>query len=156
MSNVHVHVYVHENIREPQLPRLRTALKPTCTCRCQPVTQCTGHVSANTRPHQLHCGDWEYAWVLHVMHMQHRWHVNVLVPVYSFSNSGNALNISIHRHPPNIDVRKLTHVQCIIHNVYTLLGWITAAGVSAGRSSSESLHGVMIKTDVIHTAHQHK
>ena len=45
---------IHETISEQQLPRLRTAHRPTC----QPVTdQCTGCVSANTRPHQLRWSD---------------------------------------------------------------------------------------------------
>ena len=41
--------HIHENISEPQLPRLQTAPRP----RCQPVTHCAGRVAANTRPHQL-------------------------------------------------------------------------------------------------------
>ena len=36
------------------------------------VTQCTGCVSANTRPHQLRWGD-RGVWASHTMHVQHRW-----------------------------------------------------------------------------------
>ena len=44
MLNLHVPSFgkTHENINEPQLPRMRTAPKP----RYQPVTHCTGHISA--------------------------------------------------------------------------------------------------------------
>ena len=28
------------------------------------VTHCTGHILANTRPHQLHWGDWEMGTVI--------------------------------------------------------------------------------------------
>ena len=64
-AGVHVCVraFVHENITElqlpqnvePQFPGLRTALRP----RYYSVTQCTGHISANARSHQLHRGDRE-------------------------------------------------------------------------------------------------
>ena len=45
---------VHENINEPQRPRLRPS-RP----RCRTITQCAGCVSANTRPLKLHWGDRE-------------------------------------------------------------------------------------------------
>ena len=64
-AGVHVCVraFVHENNTElqfpqniePQFPGLRTALRP----RYYSVTQCTGHISANARSHQLHRGDRE-------------------------------------------------------------------------------------------------
>ena len=43
---------VHETIKEPQLPKHKRGLDVILR-----VTRCTGHVSANTRPHQLHWGD---------------------------------------------------------------------------------------------------
>ena len=59
MATVIPYCVIHENIRELQLPRLQTALRP----RCQPVTHCAGCISANTRPHQLYWSDrecWSY------------------------------------------------------------------------------------------------
>ena len=40
MGQVSIHSTVHENISEPQLPRLRPAPRP----RCQPVTHCAGRI----------------------------------------------------------------------------------------------------------------
>ena len=48
-------------INEPQLPWLRTAIYHTGLDVKMEVTQCAGHISANTRHHQLCWGDREWA-----------------------------------------------------------------------------------------------
>ena len=53
---VQVHVFIHVymymiKINEPQLPWLRTAIYHTGLDVKMEVTQCAGHVSANTRRH---------------------------------------------------------------------------------------------------------
>ena len=51
-NNITCMYIVHETIKEPQLPKHEHGLNVTL-----PVTRCTGHVSANTRPHHLCWGD---------------------------------------------------------------------------------------------------
>ena len=49
---------------EPQVPWLRTAIYHTGLDVKMEVTQCAGRVSANTRHHQLHWGDREWAYYM--------------------------------------------------------------------------------------------
>ena len=64
---VHMHNYwtdMYMYMIEPQVPWLRTAIYHTGLDVKMEVTQCTGHVSANTRHHQLHWGDREWAYYM--------------------------------------------------------------------------------------------